>query len=339
MSLSNLLSRPIRIIYSPRKVVAEIAEKPGTAAAMLVFFLSVTASVSLDISVSLPRLEIVNIFTEKIPTPDVDIRFVIARQIAYFFLSIGVLFGVLWIASAILKKKSGNMLSVLSSIMNGFLILLVFITLGALVSLSLPPSTIVVYGYEARGVGFRDITITGTYNGFEVPAGVREELLVNGSKLHSPLAYATILRAEILDRSGLRVNLTGMSDAEKKEALENGRQRVVIEGLKLSEASIDDKERIAVPFNISLVTPQYLNWSSAQVESYNYIDATIIGATEMSNDEVFLTYVRRALSPLAWLWLTGLGAYSLNVVYGLGRLRMGGVWAAAFSLMTLMGLV
>ncbi|MEM4590972.1 MAG: hypothetical protein QW555_03955, partial [Nitrososphaerota archaeon] len=236
MTISTLLSRPVRIIYSPRKVIAEIAERPGTAAAMLVFFLAVAASVSLDIVVSFPRLEIINIFEEKIPTPTVDIRFVVARQIAYFFLSVGVLFGVLWIASVVLKKKSGNMLSVLSSIMNGFLILLIFISLGALISMMLPPSTIMVYGYEASGVGFRDITVRGAYSGFEVPAGVREDLLVNGSTLYSPLAHASILRAELLDGSGLRVNLTGLSDAEKREVLERGRQQVVIEDLKLSEA-------------------------------------------------------------------------------------------------------
>ncbi|MEM4590973.1 MAG: hypothetical protein QW555_03960, partial [Nitrososphaerota archaeon] len=102
---------------------------------------------------------------------------------------------------------------------------------------------------------------------------------------------------------------------------------------------IDGKERIAVPFNITRVTPQYLNWSSADVEAYNYIDATIIGESELSSDEAVLAYVRRALSPIAWLWITGLGAYSLNVTYGLGRLRMSGVWAAVFALMALMGLV
>ncbi len=339
MSFSSLLTRPIRIIYSPGKVISEISEKPGTGVAMLIFFLVVASSITLDMLVSLPRLEIINIFGEKIPTPTVDIRFVIARQIAYFFLAIGVLFGVLWIFSFFLKKRSGNLLSILSSILNGFLILFIFIAIGSLISLLLPPSTIIVYGYEANGVGFRDLSVTGVYEGVQVPAGVRGDILSNGSAIYAPLARASVLKAEVLDSSGLRINLTGLSDAEKRKALERSHQRITIEGLMLSEAVVNGVDRIAVPFNISQVTPLYLNWSSAEVETYRYIDATIMGLSEMSSDEVTLTYVRRALSPVAWLWISGLGAYALNMVYGLGRLRSGAAWAVAFALMTLMGLV
>lgn len=339
MSFTSLLTRPIRIIYSPRKVIAEISERPGTAAAVLIFFLIVASSFTLDLLISLPRLEIVNVFEEKIPTPTIDTSFVIARQVAYFFLAIGVLSGVLWIFSFFLKKKSGNLLSLLSSIFNGFLVLFIFIALGALISLLLPPSTILVYGYEADGVGFRDLSIAGVYEGIEVPAGVREDIISNGSVVYSPSARASILRAEVLDELGMRVNLTGLSDAEKREVLEKGRQRITIQGLMLSMAVIDGVERIAVPFNISQVTPKYMNWSSTETEVYKYIDATIIGLSDMSSDQQILVYVRRALSPLAWLWVAGLGAYALNVVYGLGWLRSGLAWAIAFALMALMGLV
>ncbi|MCS7145823.1 MAG: hypothetical protein RMJ28_04730 [Nitrososphaerota archaeon] len=339
MSIPSVITRPIRIIYSPGKVIAEINEKPGTGAALLIFFLVVASSITLDLLISLPRLEIVNIFKTPVPTPTVDTRFVIARQIAYFFIAIGVLFGVLWIFSFFFKKKSGNLLSVLSSLLNGFLILFVFITIGALISLALPPSTIVVYGYEANGVTFRDLSVEGMYSGVEVPAGVRGDILSNGSTIKSPLARATKLRAEAVDKMGVRVNLTGLSDAEKREVLEKSSERVTLEKLLFSEAVINGVDRIAVPFNISKVLPRWLNWSAADVESYTYIDATLMGLTEMSSDEMLLTSVRRALSPLAWLWISGLGAYALNVVYGLSRFRAGLAWALAFVLMTLMGLV
>lgn len=339
MSLSSLLTRPVRIIYNPAKVIAEINERPGTAAALLIFFLVIISSITLDLFVSLPRLEIVNIFEMAVPTPTVDTRFVIARQIAYFFLTIGVLFGVLWIFSVFFKKKTGNLLSVLSSLLNAFLILFVFIAVGALISLSLPPSTIVVYGYEANGVVFRDLSVEGVYQGVEVPAGVRGDIVSNGSIIFSPLARATILRAEVLDGAGVRVNLTGLSDAEKREVLRQGEQRVTIEGLIFSEALINGVDRIAVPFNISYVAPSHLNWTSADVESYKYIDATLMGLSEMTSDEITLSTLRRALSPVAWLWISGLGAVALNVVYGVGRLRAGVAWAIAFTLMTLMGLV
>ncbi len=339
MSIAAAFTRPVRIILRPRKVVEEIAGNPRISIAFLFFVLAVAASISLDLLVSLPRIEIVSVFKLKVPTPTVDTRFVIARQIAYFFLSLGVLIGLYWVFGLVLKKKQGNMISILSAVMNAFLILLLFIAAGAFVSLYTPSSTIVLYGYEARDVGFSEFTVMGEYFGVQVPEGVRSDLVVNGSLIRSPRVYVSSLRAEILDESGMKINLTGLSDEQKRALLMSDRQRVILSGIIFSEGEIVDRGRLGIPFNISLVVPQFLNWSSYNVASYNYIDATFIGLSEMSEEEVMLSTIRRLLSPIAWLWVSGIGAYALNVVYGLGMRKALAAWVSAFTVMLLIGLV
>jgi len=339
LSLPSLLTRPFRIIPKPRKVVAEICERPATGAALLIFVIALFLSVSVDLLVSLPSLHILKAFKANIPTPLVDVRFIIARQVAYFLIAFGVLFGVLWVFSIALRRTPGNILSVLSSILNSSFILLMFIMAGAMISAALPPSTILVYGYEANGVTFSDLKVVGTYRGIEVPAGVRRDIISNGSMISAPHARAGILRAEILDQDGARINLTGLNDTEKREALGKAREKITIEGLILSEAVIDGGERIAVAFNVSRVDPSWLNWSSADVDHYSYINATLMGLSEMSGEEAMLATIRRILSPVAWLWVSGVSAYALKASYGLGRTRAIISWAVAFTLMTLMGLV
>jgi hypothetical protein len=339
MSFTAAVARPVKIIYRPRRILEEIAENPRASIAFLFFALVVSASISLDILISLPRIEIVNAFKLKIPTPTIDTRFVVARQVAYFFLSLGVLVGIYWMFSAVLRKRQGNIISVLSTVMNASLILLIFILAGALISLYIPPSTIVVYGYEARDVGFSEFTVSGEYFGVEVPEGVRRDLVVNGSVIQSPRVFVSSLRAEIIDSVGRRVNLTALSDEQKRAILSSNNQSVILVGVIFSEGEVVNRGRLAVPFNISLMVPTFLNWSSFEVVSYNYIDATIIGLQHMTEEEALLNTIRRALSPIAWLWISGLGAYSLNIAYGIGVKRAIAAWLSAFVIMLLLGLV